>query len=227
MPDDARIENARIAGQRIDGGINAALDDLAAEVGGGVEVRKRRGRSRVRVVVGGHVNGLHGSDRAGLRGSDALLQFANFGVEVRLVADRGRHTAEKRGNFRARLHETENVVDEKEHVEMLFVAEIFGDGEAGEADAKTRAGRLGHLAINQSRAGFLRISRDDDAGFLEFQPKVVAFAGTFADAREDGNAAVLHGDVVDQFLNENRFADARAAEQARFFRPSRRVGSGR
>jgi hypothetical protein len=99
---------------------------------------------------------------------------------------------------------------------MLFVAEIFGDGEAGEADAETRAGRLGHLAIDQSGAGLFRISWNDDAGFLKFQPKVVSFAGTLADASEHGNAAMLHGDVVDQFLNENGFTDACAAEQPDF-----------
>src|SRR5208282_6670318 len=104
------------AGQRIDGRIDTTLDDLAAEVRGGVQVRKRRGRSGVRVVVGGNVDGLHGSDRSRLSGSDALLQLANFCVEVRLITHGGRHAAEKRGNFRACLDETENIVDEKKNV---------------------------------------------------------------------------------------------------------------
>ena len=211
--DDARIENARRAGQRIDRRINAALDDLPAEVGRRVQVRKRRGRSRVGVVVGRHVNRLHRSDRTALRRSDALLQFADFGVEVRLIAHGRRHAAEKRGNFRARLHETENVVDEEQHVEMLLVAEIFRDGQAGEADAQTRPGRLGHLAVNQSRARLFRIARHDDAAFGHFQPQVVAFARAFADAREHGNAAVLHRDVVNQLHDENGLAHARAAEK--------------
>ena len=140
-------------------------------------------------------------------------QFADFGVEVRLVADGGRHAAEKRGNFRACLNETENIVDEEQHVEMLFVAEIFGDRQARQADAKTRTGRLGHLAVDQSGARFFGIAGDDDAALGHFQPQVVAFAGAFAHAGENRNAAVLHGHVVNQFHDEHGLADARATEQ--------------
>src|SRR6266852_160140 len=214
--DDARIENARIAGQRIDGGINSALDDLTAEVGGSVQMGKGGGRRGVGVVVGGHVDGLHRSDGAGLGGGDALLKFADFGVQVGLITDGGGHAVEERGNFRAGLNEAENIVDEEEHVEMLLIAEIFRDREAGKAHAKTRSGRFGHLAIDEGGAGLFGIAGYNDAGFLEFEPEVVAFAGAFADAGENGNTAVLHGDVVNQFLNQNGFADAGAAEEADF-----------
>ena len=44
--------------------------------------------------------------------------------------------------------------------------------------------------------------------------EIVAFARALADAGEHRIAAVLLGDVVDQFLNEHGLADARAAEQA-------------
>ena len=56
--------------------------------------------------------------------------------------------------------------------------------------------------------------RVDDAGFLQFEPQVVAFARALAHAGEDRNAAVLHGEVVDQFLDDDGLADAGAAEQA-------------
>jgi len=85
--DDARIQNPRGAGQRIDGGIDAALDDLAAEVGGGVQVCESRSRGWIRVIVSGHINGLHRRDGSGLRRSDALLEFADFGIEGSAVAD--------------------------------------------------------------------------------------------------------------------------------------------
>ena len=99
---------------------------------------------------------------------------------------------------------------------MLFIAEIFRDRQASEADAQTRARRFRHLPVNQSGAGFFRIAGNNDASFLKFQPQVISFASTLADACEDGNAAVLHGDVVDQFLNEDGLADAGAAEQSDF-----------
>ena len=212
--DDARVENARGAGQRINRRVNAALDDLAAEVSRRVQVRKRRGGSGVRIVIGGNVNRLHGSNRTALRRSDALLQFANFGVEVRLVAHGGRHAAEQRGNFRTCLHETENVVDEKKHVEVLLVAEILGNRESCEAYTKTRAGRLRHLAIDKRRARFFRVPRDNNAALGHFQPKVIPFARALTHAGEHGDAAVLHRNIVNEFHDENGLAHARAAEEA-------------
>ncbi len=44
--------------------------------------------------------------------------------------------------------------------------------------------------------------------------KVVPFTGPFADTGKDRETAVSHGDVVDQFHDQNRLADASAAEQA-------------
>jgi len=94
LTDDARIENARAAGERVDGWVDPAFDDLAAEVGGGVQVRKGGGGGRIGVIVGRDVDGLHGSDGSGFGGGDAFLQFSDFGVEVGLVSDSGRHAAE-------------------------------------------------------------------------------------------------------------------------------------
>ena len=55
---------------------------------------------------------------------------------------------EKRRHFRAGLREAEDVVDEEQHV-LALVAEMLGDGEAGQADAGARARRLVHLAIDE------------------------------------------------------------------------------
>ena len=53
-----------------------------------------------------------------------------------------------------------------------------------------------------------------DAALPHLFPEVVALAATFADTGEDRVAAVLHRDVVDQLLDQDRLADAGAAEQA-------------
>src|ERR1017187_8633222 len=68
--------------------------------------------------------------------------------------------------------------------------------------------------LDQRHFGLRVIVRVHDAGLLHLEPQVVAFAGALAHAGKDRNAAVLHGDVVNQFLNDDFFADARAAEQA-------------
>ena len=134
--------------------------------------------------------------------------------QVGLITHGGRHAAQQRRNFRAGLGEAENIVDEEQHVLPFFIAEIFGDRQAGQTDAQTRPGRLGHLAVDQRDFRFLPVVRIDNARFLHFEPEVVAFARALAHAGEHRHAAVLHGDVVDQFLNDDGLADARAAEQA-------------
>ena len=135
-------------------------DDGAREVGGRVQVREGGGRRRVGVVVGGHVDGLHRGDGALLGGGDALLQLAHFGGQVGLVAHGRRHAAQQRRDFRAGLGEAENVVDEQQHVLAFLVAEVLGHGQAGQAHAQARSGRLGHLAVDQGALG-LAASRAD------------------------------------------------------------------
>ena len=141
--------------ERIDRRVNPQLGDLTAEHRGGVQVRERGGRRRVGQIVGGHVDGLHRGDRALLGRGDAFLQHAHFGGQGRLIAHRRGNAAQQRRHFRAGLGEAEDVVDEEQHVLALFVAEIFGDGEAGQADARAGARRLVHLAVDQRhlRAG--------------------------------------------------------------------------
>ena len=53
-----------------------------------------------------------------------------------------------------------------------------------------------------------------DLGFLHFQPEVVALAGPLADAGEHRVTAVLAGDAGDQLGEDDRLAQAGAAEQA-------------
>jgi peptide chain release factor 1 len=95
----------------------------------------RRGR-RVGQVVGRHVDGLHGRDRALVRRGDALLQLAHVGGERRLITDGRRDAAEERRDLRARLREAEDVVDEEQHVLPFLVPEVLG---AVSAESATRA----------------------------------------------------------------------------------------
>ena len=114
---------------------------------------------------------------------------------------------EQRGDLRAGLDEAEDVVDEQQHVLALRVAEVLRHRQAGQRDAHARAGRLVHLAEDEHRLV-------DDARLLHLEPEVVALARALADAAEGRQAAVLLGEVVDQLLDEDRLADAGAAEQA-------------
>ena len=162
---------------------------------------------RVGEVVGRHVDGLDRGHRALAGRGDALLQLAHLGLQRRLVADLRRHAAEQRGHLRAGLHEAEDVVDEEEHVLPLLVAEVLRHRQPRQRDAHARPGRLVHLAEDEHRLV-------DHARLGHLEPEVVALARALADAAERGQAAVLLGEVVDQLLDEDRLADAGAAEQA-------------
>ena len=77
------------------------------------------------------------------------MQRPHLRPQGRLIPHRRRHTAQEGRHFRPGLREPENVIDKQEHVLIFFIAEIFGNGQSRQADAKARARRLIHLAIHQ------------------------------------------------------------------------------
>ena len=89
---------------------------------------------------------------------------------------------------------------------MVVVAEVFRHGQAGQSHPHSHAGGLVHLAEHQR--GLVH-----HAAVLHLLPQVVALAAALAHAGKDGVAAVLHGDVVDEFLNQHGFAHTGAAKQ--------------
>src|SRR5690606_31726933 len=136
-----------------------------------------------------------------------LLQVAHLGGQGGLVAYGAGHAPQQGRHFGARLGEAEDVVDEQQQVLAFFIPEVLGEGQPGQAYPQPGPGRLVHLA--EDHGGLVQ-----DARFLQFQVQVVAFPGALAYAGEDGEAAVLVGHVVDQFLDQYRLAYTGAAEEA-------------
>ena len=197
----------RRRGQRVDRRVEALRRDLTRELGRRVEVRERRRRGRVGVVVGGHVDRLQRGDRVAARRGDALLQDAHLVGEVRLVAHRGRHAAEQRRHLGTGLREAEDVVDEEQHVLLLHVAEVLRHREGRQGDAQTRSRRLVHLA--EDEGGLV-----EDARLLHLVDEVVALTGALADTGEHRHTTVVLRDALDHLLDEDGLADARTAEEA-------------
>ena len=112
------------------------------------------------------------------------MQIAHFRRECGLVTNGAGRATQQGGNFRTGLRESENVINEKQHVLILFVAEIFGDGQSRKGDAQARARWLIHLAIDERDFGFAEIFLFDDIGLGHFVVQVVAFARPLADAGE-------------------------------------------
>ena len=142
-----------------------------------------------------------------LRGGDALLQLAHLGGQGGLVAHGRGHAAQQGRDFRPRLHETEDVVDEEKHVLAHDVAEVLRHGQRRQTHAQTGARRLVHLA--EHHGGLV-----DDARLAHLQVEVVALAGALAHAGEHRDAAVVGGDAVDELQDDDGLAHAGAAEQA-------------
>ena len=82
-------------------------------------------------------------------GGNTFLQLTHFVSQVGLVTHGGRHTAQQGGNLRTGLGETEDVVDEQQHVLVLYIAEVFRHGQSGQSHAQTGARGLVHLAEYQ------------------------------------------------------------------------------
>ena len=141
------------------------------------------------------------------RRGDPLLERAHLVGEVGLVAHRGRHPAEQRGDLGAGLGEPEDVVDEEQHVLVLHVAEVLRHRQRRQRHAQAGARRLVHLAEHQG-------GLPDDAGLLHLRDQVVALAGALADPGEHRHTAVVPGDARDHLLDQHGLAHAGAAEQA-------------
>ena len=204
VADDAGVEDAREAGQRVHRRVKPLLGDGALQGDDGVQVAEGGDDARVGVVVGGHVDGLEGGDGAPLGGGDALLQLAHVGGQGGLVAHRRGHPPQQGRDLHVGQDVAVDVVNEQEHVLPLHVAEVFGHGDAGEAHPRPHARRLVHLAEDEHRLV-------NDPRGAHLVPEVVALAGALAHAGEDGEAAVLGGDVADQLHDDDRLAHAGAA----------------
>src|SRR5579883_882527 len=90
---------------------------------------------------------------------------------------------------------------------------IFRHRQTRQAHPQTRTRRLRHLPVHQGDLRFVPVLRIDYSRFLHFDPEIVAFARALANTRKYRHAAMLHGDIVDELLNNNRLADTCAAEQ--------------
>ena len=112
------------------------------------------------------------------------------------------------------MGKAEDVIDKEQHVLTLFVAKVFRQGQAGQANPGAGAGRFVHLAKHQRRLGIAILF--DHPRFQHFVVKVVPLAGSFTNSGKNRIAAVALGNVVDQLHDNNRFANPGAAKQADF-----------
>ena len=111
------------------------------------------------------------------------------------------------------LSESEDVVNEEQHVLTLLVTEVLSHGQTSQSHTGTGAGGLVHLTVDKGDLGGL-VLQADDTSLNHLVVEIVALAGPLADAGEDGVASVGLGHVVDQLHDEHSLAHASAAKEA-------------
>ena len=169
------------------------------------------GGGRVSQIVSRDVDGLDGGNGTLLGGGDTLLHTTHVDGEGGLVTDGRGDTTQQGRHLGTGLGETEDVVDEEQHILTLLVTEVLGDGQTSQGDTGTGSRGLVHLTEDQGDLG-LAVELND-GGLLHFVVQIVTLTGTLADTGEDGVTTVSLGDVVDKLLNEDGLADTGTTEQ--------------
>jgi peptide chain release factor 1 len=169
------------------------------------------GWGRIGQIVSWHVNGLDGGNGSLGGGGNTLLHETHVDGEGWLVTDGRWDTAKKSGHLGTGLGETENVVNEEEHILALLITEILGNGETGKSDTGTGSRWLVHLTEDKCDLGLA--IKVDDLGLLHLVVQIVTLTGTLTDTSEHGVTTVGLGDVVNQLLNEHSLSDTGTSEE--------------
>jgi hypothetical protein len=138
--------------------------------------------------------------------------LTHVGGEGGLVTDSGGDTTEKGRDLGTGLGETENVVNEEQHILSLLITEVLGDGETGKGDTGTGPRGLVHLTEHEGDLGVtLEV---DDTSLAHLVVEIVTLTGTLTDTGEDRVTTVGLGNVVDELLNEHSLADTGTTEKS-------------
>jgi hypothetical protein len=113
------------------------------------------------------------------------------------------------------LGESENVVDEKQHIFSFLVSEILSDSQTGQTDSGSGSWGFVHLSVNQSASGTWGVDLDDTR-LDHFVVKIVTFSGSFTDTGKDRVTTMGLSDVVNKFLDDDSFSDSGTSEESDF-----------
>ncbi len=211
LTDDTGVEHTGGRVERVDSGVDTQLGDTTGQDSGGVQMGEGGGRGGISQIVSRDVNGLDRGNRALLGGGDTLLHHTHVDSEGRLVSDSGGNTTKQSRHLGTGLGETENVVNEEQHILAFLVTEVLGNSKTSQGNTGTGTGGLVHLTENQGDLGLA--IKLNNRGLLHFVVQIVTLTGTLTDTSEDRVTTVGLGDVVDKLLNEDSLADTSTTEQ--------------
>jgi peptide chain release factor 1 len=152
------------------------------------------GGSGIGQIVSGHVDGLDGGNGSLGGGGNTLLHETHVDGQSGLVTDSGGNATKKGRHLGTGLSETENVVNEEQHILTLNVTEVLGDGQTSKGDTGTGTWGLVHLTEDKGDLGLA--VKLNDGSLLHLVVQIVTLTGTLTDTSEDGETTVGLGDVV-------------------------------
>jgi hypothetical protein len=170
---DVGIHDSRGGIERIDSRIDGQFGDSTRQHRRRVKMGECGRGSRIGKIVGRHIDGLHGGNRALLGGRNSLLHLSHVRRQRRLITHGGGDATEQRRHLGTGLNkerltgvqkqgylgESEDVVDKEEHILSLLITEVLGHGEPSETDSSASTRGLVHLAVHE---GHLRMEKSFD-----------------------------------------------------------------
>ena len=150
---------------------------------------------------------LEGCNGAVRRRVDALLHLADLGQQCGGIAIVDGHTRQLRRDLRTGLHHTVDVVDKQQHILLLLIPQVLRQCQARVHGPAAAHGVVAHLA-----EGHGHLVQQIRLHHLVVQVAALAGALTYTNEYGVGVQTLIH--IVDQLLDQHRFAHAGAAQQA-------------
>jgi hypothetical protein len=116
---------------------------------------------------------------------------------------------QKCSDFHAGLDVSEDIVDQKQHIAMLVITEVFSHGERCAPDPKPGARGFIHLPVDHHHIV-------EDTRIPHGAIELFSFAASLANATENTHALLVPDHIVDRFGKQNCLAYPGPTEQACF-----------
>jgi peptide chain release factor 1 len=161
---------------------------------------------------------LHRCNGTNAGGGNTLLKQTHISSKSGLVTHSGGNTAEEGGHLGTCLGESENIVDEEQHILTLSVTEVLSNSETSEGHTGTSTWGLVHLTVHKGGLGTVDglslVVHLDDTTFNHLVVEIITLTGTFTDTGKHRVTTVVHGDIVDKLHDHDRFADTGTAKKS-------------
>mmetsp|Transcript_24747 Transcript_24747/g.41849 ORF Transcript_24747/g.41849 Transcript_24747/m.41849 type:complete len:502 (-) Transcript_24747:56-1561(-) len=212
------VKHSRGRVKGIHGRVDSKLGNLTGQHSLGVQMGESGGGGGIGQIISGHVHSLDGGNRSNTSGGNTLLQETHISGQSRLVTDSGRNTSKKSRHLRTSLGETENIVDEKQHILSLLVTEVLSDGKSGKGHTGTSSRGLVHLSVHKGGLGSLNglslAINLDDSSLNHLVVEIISLTGALSDTGEHRVTTVVHGNIVNKFHDNDSLSDTGTSEES-------------